>query len=141
MKEIGKALSILAEGLKMLADGFKAISNKVDQMAKGYKGADTIKAPRQSAPKTSRSSKTVKKAAGEKTAKKSSKPRPPAPDAGKTGLDTIFELIQNSKEGISHSALMEMTGFDKKKVSNIILKLKKRGRIKALSKGIYTTGQ
>lgn len=141
MKEIGKALSILAEGLKMLADGFKAISNKVDQLAKGYKGADAVKAPRQPAPKASRPSKTAKKAASEKTAKKPLKPRPPAPDTGKTALDTIFELIQNSKEGISHSALMQMTGFDKKKVSNIILKLKKRSKIKALSKGMYTTGR
>jgi hypothetical protein len=137
MKEIGKALSILAEGLKMLADGFKAISDKVAQMAKSQSRADFTKSPRRPAPKASRQSKAAPKKAGGKVARKPSKPRPTISDTGKTALDTVFELIQNSQESISHSALMEMTGFDKKKVSNIILKLKKRGKIKAVNKGRY----
>ena len=137
MKEIGKALSILAEGLKMLADGFKAISDKVDQMAKSQYHAKTRPSARRPAQKPSRASKAAPKRTAEKAVRKSAKPRAPKSDTGKTALDTVFELIQNSQESISHSALMEKTGFDKKKVSNIILKLKKRGKIKALSKGVY----
>jgi predicted transcriptional regulator of viral defense system len=34
--------------------------------------------------------------------------------------------------------LREKTGFESKKIANILFKLKKQGRIKSVGKGVYT---
>jgi predicted transcriptional regulator len=54
-----------------------------------------------------------------------------------TASDTIFETIGLSQKGINISALIEKTGFNAKKVQNIVFRLRKQGRIKNAAKGIY----
>jgi len=73
--------------------------------------------------------KPVKKAAVKKPAAK--KP------AQLSAVDTAFGFIKRYKKGISTSALMEKTGFDQKKVYNIIYKLNTLGKIKSVGKGVY----
>ena len=54
-----------------------------------------------------------------------------------SAVDTAFGFIKRYKKGISTAALMEKTGFDQKKVYNIIYKLNKLGKIKSVGKGVY----
>ena len=55
-----------------------------------------------------------------------------------TAADTVLSLINRSKKGVDSAALTEKTGFDKKKIANLVFKLSKQGKIKSVSRGVYT---
>ena len=54
-----------------------------------------------------------------------------------TAADTVLAVIKRSKKGLNTAMLMEKTGYDKKKIANIVFKLKKQGVIKTGVKGVY----
>jgi len=54
-----------------------------------------------------------------------------------TAADTVLGIIKRSKKGVDTAALMEKTGYNQKKIANIVFKLKKQGKIKSDSKGVY----
>jgi len=61
-----------------------------------------------------------------------------AKSAGKvTAADTVLGIVKRSKKGIDTAALMEKTGYNQKKVTNIVFKLRKQGKIKNEGKGVY----
>jgi len=49
----------------------------------------------------------------------------------------VISLIKRSKQGVDNKTLAKSTGFDQKKIWNIIYKGTKRGQIKAISRGLY----
>jgi DNA-binding transcriptional regulator PaaX len=49
----------------------------------------------------------------------------------------VLDTIKNSKEGIGFAQIQAKTGFDEKKIRNIIFRLNKKGKIKRKSRGIY----
>jgi hypothetical protein len=52
-------------------------------------------------------------------------------------VDIVLDTIRNSKEGIGFAQIQAKTGFDEKKIRNIIFRLNKTGKIKRKSRGIY----
>lgn len=54
-----------------------------------------------------------------------------------TALDTVFDVIKRSRNGSSFNDIQMKTGFDDKKIRNIIFRLNKMGKIKRKSRGIY----
>jgi predicted transcriptional regulator len=52
-------------------------------------------------------------------------------------VDIVLDTIRNSKEGIGFTQIQAKTGFDEKKIRNIIFRLHKTGKIKRKSRGIY----
>ena len=54
-----------------------------------------------------------------------------------TAIDIVLDAIKRSKQGIGFAAIKAKTGFDEKKVRNIIFRLNKIGKIKRKSRGIY----
>jgi len=54
-----------------------------------------------------------------------------------TAIDVVLDAIKRSKQGIGFAAIQEMTGFDEKKIRNIIFRLNKIGKITRKSRGIY----
>jgi uncharacterized protein (UPF0335 family) len=52
-------------------------------------------------------------------------------------VDVVLETIRHAKEGIDFSQIQAKTGFDEKKIRNIIFRLNKTGKIKRKSRGIY----
>jgi len=58
---------------------------------------------------------------------------------GATALDTVYEQIAKNKNGIGLKEITEKTGFNDKKVRNILFRLTRNNRIKRKSRGIYTT--
>lgn len=54
-----------------------------------------------------------------------------------TATSTVLKLINRSKGGITTKALSKETGFDNKKINNIVYRLKKQKKIKSLGRGIY----
>jgi predicted Rossmann fold nucleotide-binding protein DprA/Smf involved in DNA uptake len=54
-----------------------------------------------------------------------------------TAIDEVHDFIKKHKQGVTTEDIMTATGFPRKKVQNIIYKLKNRGKIIASEKGIY----
>ena len=79
------------------------------------------------------------KAAPAKPAKKVAVKKPASEKAAGevTAADTVLGIVKRSKKGIATAALMEKTGYNQKKVTNIVFKLRKQGKIKNEGKGVY----
>ena len=78
-------------------------------------------------------------------AAKKAKPAKAAP-VKKTGVqktkmlpahEIVFSLIKRSTKGVDTAALIGKTGYNQKKIFNVIYKLKQQGKIKSVHKGIY----
>jgi putative endonuclease len=54
-----------------------------------------------------------------------------------TAVNTVLSIINGSKKGVSTETLMKKTGYNQKKIANLIYKLKKQGKIKSAEKGVY----
>jgi predicted Rossmann fold nucleotide-binding protein DprA/Smf involved in DNA uptake len=57
--------------------------------------------------------------------------------AKKTDTDKVLEIINRSKKGVDTATLMKETGFDQKKVRNMLNRTYKQGKITRVGKGIY----
>ena len=54
-----------------------------------------------------------------------------------TAVDIVLETIKRSKQGIDFAQIQAKTGFEEKKIRNIIFRLNKTGKIKRKSRGVY----
>ena len=101
------------------------IGKKLDQLLKAVEKSET----------------KVTKASKAKAVKaKSVKKAPKAPEKKKalkvTATDQILNIINRSKKGVDTATLIKKTGFDQKKVRNILQRTFKQGKIKRADKGI-----
>ena len=55
-----------------------------------------------------------------------------------TDADQVLGIIGRSKKGAGTAAIMQKTGYNQKKVANIIYRLRKQQKIKSVDKGVYT---
>jgi putative endonuclease len=137
------------EILQQVSKEIKALSKKVDKLAAAAAKASKPKkaASKKAASKKAAAKKTVdRKAPAKKTVAKKKAPakkaapkkKAPAKKATKvTAAEAVLKVINRSKKGVNTATLMKKTGFDNKKVANIIFKLKKQGKIKNPEKGLY----
>ena len=116
MKKLKKDLQAVTKKLKGLALKVEKIQKQVDKLdkPKAVKAKSAKKAP-------------IKKAPAKKVAVKK-----PA-----TAVDTVLSIINRSKKVVDTAALMKKTGYDQKKIHNIVYKLKKQGKVKSVGKGVY----
>jgi replication protein A-like len=138
MKELNVALKSVVESLNVLSQSVEAIAQKLE---KGFLEEKPAPKPKRkvarkpkakAAPKKTKAVPGANKPAAKKTVAK------PAAKKKATAADTVLAVIGRSKKGVDVSTISEKTGFDKKKVTNIVFKLKKAGTIKAVSRGVYT---
>ena len=54
-----------------------------------------------------------------------------------TAVDIVLDTIKHSRQGLGFADIQAKTGFDEKKIRNIIFRLNKTGKIKRKSRGIY----
>jgi len=148
----------LKKQLQQVSKEIKALSKKVDKLvtaagkvSKPKKAAAKKAAPKKAAAKKTTAKKTAAKKAPAKKAvakkkvakkapakKAAAKKKAPAKKAAKvTAADAVLKVINRAKKGVNTANLMKKTGFDNKKVANIIFKLKKQGKIKNPEKGFY----
>lgn len=77
------------------------------------------------------------------TVKKAAKSKIPAPKKvartvkGKTLIDTVIDLIEDSPTGITTSELGEKTGFTAKQIRSLTSRAAKLGKIKRANRGTY----
>ena len=113
--------------MTMIKD-LQAISNKLTKLAN-----QTEKL----AAELGKSKKPAAKSVQTKTKAKAVTQKAPAKVAKKTDTDKVLEIINRSKKGVDTTTLMKKTGFDQKKVRNILNRTYKQGKITRVEKGIY----
>jgi len=152
-KNLKKDLQVISREIKALLNKVEKVIVAVDKLEKAKvvkakpvrkaavkKPAAKAKPVRKAAVKKPvAKAKPVRKAAVKKAAVKKAAVKKPAAKktAQLSAVDTAFGFIKRYKKGISTAALMEKTGFDQKKVYNIIYKLNSLGKIKSVGKGVY----
>lgn len=69
---------------------------------------------------------------------------PPGPSrrfrAGKpreTASSAVLEVIKEHREGVDFAEILNQTGFNDKKIRNIIFRLDKIGKIERIRRGVY----
>ena len=111
---ITKDLQAVSKELTKLA---KQIENLTAALGKAEK-------PKVKSVKTTTKAKVVAKKAPVKAAKI-------------TDTDKLLAIINRSKKGVDTATLMKKTGFDQKKVRNMLNRTYKQGKITRVGKGIY----
>jgi demethoxyubiquinone hydroxylase (CLK1/Coq7/Cat5 family) len=97
----------------------KALTRQTDKLIKAVDKFEKDKAAKR---------KKAKKPAGKAPAKKATK---------LTDTDKVLNVIKRSKKGVDVATLRKKTGFDEKKVRNIVTRAFSQKKIKRAGKGIY----
>lgn len=119
MKKMKQDLKDVNKGLKALVKKTETLMKAVDQIEKS-KAAQAKKATPKKKPVAAGKKAPAKKRSAKLT------------DTGK-----VLNIIKRSKKGVSAQALSKKTGFNAKKIANIVFKANKEGKIKSVSKGVY----
>ena len=109
-------MAILKKDLQALNRDIKALGKKMEKLI--------------AAVEKSEKATTTKRALSKKTP---ARKKPAQPKA----TDQVLRIIKRSKKGVNATTLMTKTGFDLKKVRNILHRTYKQGKIKRVEKGIY----
>ena len=133
MKELDAAIKTVVEGLRSIAKNVEKIAEKLERNAP-QKKQTKVRPIRSTKAKPAPTAKAVakpkkapaKKAPVKKTAKKT------------TAANTVLAIINRSKKGVDSTTLVKKTGYDNKKIANIVFKLRKQGKIKSFIRGVYT---
>ena len=124
MKKLKKDLEAILKALNGLVQKVEKLQEQIGKETKPTKK-----------PKA----KVAKKAPVKKVAAKKAAPKKAVPKKAKpaTAVDTVLAIIKKYKKGVGMAALMEKTGYNQKKVANLVFKLNKQGKIKSVAKGVY----
>jgi putative endonuclease len=109
-------MAILKKDLQTLNRNIKALEKKIEKLIIEFD--------------RNQEAKTTKKMPAKKTPAKKG-------PAKLTATDQVLKIINRSKKGVDASTLMKKTGYNQKKISNIVHRVYKQGRIKRVGKGIY----
>jgi len=108
----------LKKDLKAVEKDLKKLTQKTEKMIKHLENFEKVQAAKK--PKA----KAVKKAIVKKPTRLSA-------------TDTVLSIIKRSRKGIDTATLKKKTGFEGRKIKDIIYRLKKQGKIKRDRKGLY----
>jgi putative endonuclease len=125
-KEENKMTKELKKDLQAVKKGINALVKKTENLLKAVEKLDKPKSAKKPIAKPV---KAPKKAPAKKAAVSKAAPV--------TTADTVLEIIKGSEEGVNTESLMKKTGYNQKKIANLVYKLKKQGKIKSPEKGIY----
>lgn len=119
----------LKKDLQAVSKSLKTLTKKTERLTKAV--AKLEKAPAAAKRKPKAKAKTTRKAVAKKkgAAKKKT--------ATLTATDQVLKIIKRSKKGVDAPTLMKKTGFEDKKIRNILFRSSKQGKIKKAGRGIY----
>ena len=125
-------MTILKKDLMSLKKEFKTVEKKMEMLLKAVEKVGNV--PKAAAKKAVTTkivkTKAFKKAPANKVVTKKAKPQA-------TATEQILGIIKRFKKGVDVPTLKEKTGFDDKKVRNIVFRASKEGKIKKTGRGIY----
>jgi len=114
MKQLKKDLQAVSKSLKQLMLRTEKIAKKLEKLEKP---------------------KPVKKSKGKVKAK--IKPKIAKKPVKVSAAATVLAVIKRSRKGVDVATLRNKTGFESRKISGIVQRFKKEGKIKNRGKGIY----
>ena len=126
-------MAILKKDLQAVKRDIKALEKKLEKLLKAY--VPMPKAKKVIKKKVVKKAKAVKKAPAKKAPAKKTTAGKKVTQA--TATDEILKIIKRSKKGVDVPTLKKKTGFDDKKVRNIVFRASKEGKIKKSGRGIY----
>ena len=121
----------MKDQLKSVSKSLVSLSKQVDRLSQQV---DKLQPAKKATPK-----KAVKKKAASKRkpAARKAVEKPSAAGKSTTVLDTVFNVIKRSRNGVSIAALKAKTKLDSRQLSNALYKLSKKGKVSAKSRGVY----
>jgi predicted Rossmann fold nucleotide-binding protein DprA/Smf involved in DNA uptake len=124
-------MTIYKNDLQALNMDIKALERKMEKLIKEFDKGKKAKVTKKVKAKPARL-KTTKRAPMKKAPAKKKTVKP-------TATDQVLKIINRSKKGVNIKTLMKKTGFNQKKVTNILQRTFKQGKIKRVGKGIYVS--
>ena len=138
MKSVQKELTAISTAISSLVQQVENLATAIEADGATAAPEKRGQAPAKKAkPVAKRSAASTKKRAAKKSAPSSAKAKPVAAPKGETMLDNIFGMISRSRKGITVAQLKKRTGLEKRQVSNALYKLSNKGKIEAVSRGVY----
>jgi hypothetical protein len=122
-------MTITKKDLQSLQKEIKALEKKMDKLIAAAGKSEKPKAAKKATAKPVKA-KTIKKAPAKKAPVKKKTAQP-------TATDQVLKIIKGSKKGVNIKTLMDKTSFNQKKVTNILQRTYKQGKIKRVGKGVY----
>ncbi|MHC4457542.1 MAG: GIY-YIG nuclease family protein [Planctomycetota bacterium] len=116
----------IKKDLQNLNKEIKALSTRMEKLIKEFDKSQKVGAAKKAPAKTTKRVATKKVPAKKRPAKL-------------TATDRVLKIINRSKKGVDAATLMEKTGFDDKKIRNILQRTFHEGRIKRAARGIYVS--
>ena len=131
LKRKENGMTISKKDLLALNKDIKALERKMEKLIREFDKSKKAKVTKKATAKPVKA-KTIKRLPAKKA---HAKKRP----AKLTATDKVLRIINRSKKGVDVATLMKKTGFDNKKISNILHRTYKQGKIKRVEKGIYVS--
>ena len=132
MRELETFFKTVGDGLRALAQGVNAIAEKLEGLADVRDGQRSKPGTKHKPDHEAKAETPKAKRAGER-AKKTT----PQGKKGTAASDIVYEIFDSAKGPVDLAILVEKTGFEKKKLHNILYRLKSQGKVKSVSKGVY----
>ena len=114
----------LKRDLKGLSKLLNQLGRKTEQMAKRVDKLEKTRPAKKRRAKTAVKTKAAKRSVSRKAVKT-------------TAVGSVLDIITKSKKGVDTATLSKKTGFESKKIWNVINSLKAQGKVKSAEKGVY----
>jgi len=122
-------MTILKKDLQALNKDIQSLGKTIDKLIAAVEKGEKPKSAKKTTAKPIKA-KPLKRSPAKKAPAKKKTAQP-------TATDQVLNIIKRSKKGVNAATLMTRTGFNLKKVRNILQRTYKQGKIKRLGKGVY----
>ncbi len=134
MAVLKKDLNAVKKEIKSLEKKLEKLFKALEKKQKNVKSKIAKRTPIKKAVAT-------KKTPAKKAVRAKKKPAPKLKTSAKaakpTATDQVLRIIKRSKKGVDVPTLKKKTGFNDKKIRNVIFRAAKDGKIKKAARGIY----
>ena len=114
----------LKRDLKAVSKSLNQLRRKTEQMAKSLDKLEKTRPAKKAKAKRVVKAKASKRGVAKKAAKA-------------TAIGTILDIITKNKKGVDTAILKKKTGFESKRIWNVINSLKAQGKVKSAETGVY----
>ncbi len=122
-------MTIYKKDLQALNKDIKALERKMEKLIKEFDKGKKAKVTKKATAKPVKAKTTKRVPARKAPAKKRI--------AKLTATDQVLKILRGRKKGVDAATLMKKTGFDNKKIQNILHRTYKMGKIKRVGQGVY----
>lgn len=130
MRQLRRSLEALSKNLKALSVRAEKMTKVIDKLEKAQAKAGTGRkavAKKVSAKKVAPGKVVVKKVSARKV-------------NGPSATATILSIVNRSKKGVDTATLRKETGYNNRKIWDIVHRAYKEGKIKKVASGVYIGG-